>query len=311
MNIKRSLLCSLFIYIPCLTTSLPQYYCTAANSIYFPHLLNLIGSIHKHNFEQLENIMVFDLGLSSAERDHLKTIQKLSLHDVERIHPDVLTIFKVHATGKTVPGWYAWKPVAIKQALDVVPYVLWIDAGSTVLKRLDPLFEYIEKHGYFLGTIGMDVNIYNVGWGTTKYVVEAFTLDTPENKWILSAPFVMGNIIGASRKAYKQLVRPFYEMVKNIRLFEDDGTTPNGFGTGRHDQTLLSIHAHLNNLKVHVQDETQRVPMILDLDECSSPLYITWNVHSVCAKTHIYSSRNDLRNAVHYHQYIRYCEKST
>lgn len=251
--------------------------------------------------------MVFDLGLSEEERAHLQTIQKLSLHTVEQTNPYILTVFKRQNDGKSVPGWYSWKPVIIKQSLDLAPYVLWIDAGSTVLKNLNLLFEYIEYQGYFLSTIGMDTNIYNVGWGTTQYVRDVYALDKPENQWILSTPPVMGGIIGASRKSYQELVLPFYEMAKNVRLFEDDGTTPNGFGSGRHDQTLLSTHAYLNNLIVHDQDATQHDPMLLKTDTKSHRFYITWDRWHVSRKrTHIYSSRDDLRFANYYRHCIRY-----
>jgi hypothetical protein len=37
-----------------------------------------------------------------------------------------------------------------------------------------------------------------------------------------------------------------YELSKDIKYFIDEGTTPYGY-TGRHDQTLFSIYARLNN----------------------------------------------------------------
>ena len=50
-------------------------------------------------------------------------------------------------------------------------------------------------------------------------------------------------IIGVSRKAMEYMVMPLYKLSNNLRLFEDDGTSVNGFGSGRHDQMVLSVFA--------------------------------------------------------------------
>src|SRR3990167_2993543 len=115
--------------------NIPQYYCTAIDSNYFNLFLNLLGSIHHTNFEQLEEIAVFDLGLNANQIAYLNKVQKLKVYSLQPTNPDMLKPFRLHPEmGKMVPGWYSWKYVAIKQALDMHPYVLWIDAGSTVLK---------------------------------------------------------------------------------------------------------------------------------------------------------------------------------
>src|SRR5439155_21284257 len=51
-----------------------HYFCTAADSSYFTHLLNLIGSIHKISFDQLGEIAVFDLGLHQEQVEELNKI---------------------------------------------------------------------------------------------------------------------------------------------------------------------------------------------------------------------------------------------
>lgn len=287
-----------------------HYFCTAADSKYFAPLLNLIGSIHTTCFDRLGEIAVFDLGLTQEQIQHLNTIAKVSVHNVKLVHPDLLKPCKTHHNGKTVPGWYAWKFVILQQALDLFPYVLWVDAGTTILKPLDTLFNYIQQTGYFLSTIG-DEKLNNqlrhpIQWCTTTYVKHYFQLDLPERKWILAQEPVLSNTIGASRKALDYLVKPLRNFVDDLRLFVDDGTTPMGFGTGRHDLTLLSIFAYLQGLTIHHQDHTQQIPIYLSVDGKNEEFYITWHGAFVNDKTCIYNSRGDLHNAQQYNQHIRY-----
>ncbi len=292
--------------------SVPLYFCTGANSDYFPHLLNLIGSIHNVNFNELGHIAIFNLGLTDEQINQLNEIEKLTVHQVEKTHPDILTFFYLPNGYRTL-GWYAWKPVAIKQALDMFPYVLWIDAGSTVLKSLSNLFKHIKQNDYFLGTIGDEMSndqfMHPVEWGTTQYIINKFDLTSPEKKWMLSQESLMGNIIGISRVSIHDFIIPLYELTKDLRNFQDDGTTPQGFGTARHDQTLLSILGYTKNLNILKQDHTQNTPMYLTVNNNQIPFYITWNPHYVNEKTSIYSSRGDLTNINHYQSCIHYKEK--
>lgn len=287
-----------------------QYFCTAADSRYYPNLLNLIGSIHNLSFNNLGEIAVFDLGLSQEQIEHLNKIEKVSIYKIELAHPDLLKQFKASNNGKMVAGWYAWKFVILKQALDLFPYVIWLDSGTTVLKPLDNLFKYIQQTGYFLCTMG-DEKFYNqishpIKWGATEYVKNQFNLYLIEKKWILDQEPLLSGTIGVSRKAMDYLVKPLYEFSKNLRLFEDDGTAPNGFGTGRHDQTILSVFAYNNGLTIHQEDYTEQTPMYLNIDGKYEELYITWNGEFVNNKTSIYNSRCDLRNYENYLKYIRY-----
>jgi len=129
-----------------------QYYCTAANKNYYEQLLNLIASIHRHNFDNLGHIAVFDLGLSSSQINYLSHIQKVGIYKLELVNPYILTKYKANQANKMVVGWYSWKPVAIKQAFEIFPeesVFLWIDAGTTVLKDISILFTYIKHKGYF------------------------------------------------------------------------------------------------------------------------------------------------------------------
>lgn len=303
---KIFILSALFVNI--LNAKVPLYFCTAADSKYFFHLLNLIGSIHRVNYDELGEIAVFDLGMTQEQCAVLQTIEKVVLYEVEKVHTDIIKPFLTVSTGrKIVPGWYAWKPVVIKQALEKFPYVLWIDAGTTVLRPLNIFFQHIQQNGYFLATIGMSgTKCSPISWGTTEYVKNLFNLNNKERKWILDKDSVMAGLIGVSRESADLFIMPLYKLAHEMRPFIDDGSAPDGFGTARYEQTLLSILSYLKKLTIFDQDETQKKPIYLHVDGVNLPVYITWQGNFLTDQTHIYSSRNDLCNFDYFVQHIHY-----
>ncbi len=290
-------------------TPIPQYYCTAADDKYFDYVLHLIGSIHATNFENTGEIAVANIGMNPQQLEHLKTIQKVRIFEVEKTNPQIITPFVVNASRKSVPGWYSWKPTAVKQALEFYPYVLWIDATSLVLKPVDALFKHIKQNGYFVCTIGNEIIDgtfrHPLSWCTTARVRENFNLNDPKNAWILNAEQIMTTTFGISRES-ASLFEPFFETSKDIALFIDDGTTPTGLGSGRHDQTLLSVIAYTQNWLVHKQDYTQQRPLSLMVNARETPFYITWHKSYIDNRTCIYNARADTLNYGHFVQDIRY-----
>ncbi|MDR3645984.1 MAG: hypothetical protein P4L22_00400 [Candidatus Babeliales bacterium] len=282
-----------FMHASYCNESIDLYFCTAANSKYFNNLLNLIGSIHKTNFDNLREIAVFNIGLSTEELEKLNTIQKVKTYEVELTHPDLLKPFKTTLCGKEVPGWYAWKPVILKQSLEMFPYVLYIDAGLGVLRPLDNLFKYIQQNKYFLGRL----RPHSVWRQTNQYLYEKFELRKPENEWVIFQDPIVGFIIGASRQAKDILINPFYEFTKDITNFQDDGTCPGGFGDYRHDQSLLSVYGHLNRLWTHRLGCENNTPILLNIENKTEDFYFHIDIPLVNEKTHIYySARFDERH---------------
>ena len=68
----------------------PIYICTGTDYKYFPYLLNLIGSLFRVDYENIEEIAVFDLGMHKSQRNHVSSIKKVTVYDVELTHPDIL-----------------------------------------------------------------------------------------------------------------------------------------------------------------------------------------------------------------------------
>ncbi len=301
MRIKRNFfLCSLLLSFMGIICTPPMYFCTAANSPYFDRLLNLIGCLHKVNFNDIEQIAVFDIGLDQKQREKLSSIKKVRVYEVEKTHPDILKPFEVRPD-KFVPGWYAWKPVVIKQSLEMFPYVLWIDAGTIILKPLDNVFHHIIQNGYML---------VHGGWHylhrhTTQHVINKFDLRDPSRKWILEAPSIAAFWIGVTRDMGKKLIFPIYEMATDLNNFIDDGSSSLGFGAGRYEQTLISIQAHIMGLTVFNTNHTP-TKIILSVDDKKIPFYATWEPSKFYANQSLYDVLYQVRELMGFDSYIKY-----
>jgi hypothetical protein len=236
-----------------------QYYCTYADARHFNFLLNLIGSIHHVDYDRLGEIMVFDLGLNKNQKQHLSKIDKVNLYEVEKVNSDITKPFISSPGGKVARGWFTWKPVVIKQALEKYPYVLCIDSGITVLKSLEPLFNYIRDYGYFLIS-NLPILTCNIESRVTREVLNKVINKESKDirSFLLKKDTIMisAGLQGVSRDLLDDYVLPMYEYAHNPTLFRDDKTAKKGFGEARHDQTLFSILAHKLKLKIHPEGWT-------------------------------------------------------
>lgn len=304
------------LFIACFCLSIPnvfaekynpekKYIATCADSNFYSLLLNLIGSIHRVHNEDLGEIAVFNLGLSYDQIKELRSLEKVEVYEVEMTNPGMLTYFHVGrpdgkpGQGKMVRGWYSFKPAVIKQALDLFPCFLYLDAGCLVLKPLDDLFKHIQQNAYFL------MGGPNIRQMTTNYIIDKFDLKSEERKWILEDTTlgISAAVQGISRKVRDSYVMPIFNLSKDLRNFMDDGTAPGGFGTARHDQTLYSIQAALLGFDVNVIESTQKKPILLNVNNKKIPFYATWDPRFCSDQTHLLiqaSYSRDFRNHIKY-----------
>lgn len=267
-----------------------HYFCTSADAKHYPLLINLIASIHKVDFDHLDEIAVFDLGLDSEQKKSLEKIEKVKVYEIEMTHLDLLQYFHTGG-GKNVRGWYAWKPVAMKQGLDMFPYLMYLDAGSLVLTSPDDLFRHIKQNGYFL--IDVYHNIVNrITYPVLDKIVSKLPKDDQDlvlhnNTWMIA-----GGVQGLSRSVYYNYIFPMYLLSSNLALFMDDQSAKMGFGSARHDQTLFSIFARV--LKFNVNQEGWSN---LTIDGKKVPFHYHYHWAEVTESTCIYSCRWDDRLA--------------
>lgn len=266
-----------------LKDSVPMYFCTAADAKHYPLLLNMIGSIHKHNFNDTVEISVYDLGLTPEQRRELNNIKRVTVYEVEQTNPDILTDIET-GINRSVKGLFSWKPVVIKDCLDKHPYVLYIDSGTTILKPLGKLFKHIIQNGYLLFDCGHSIKCM-----ATEYLIHKFNI---QDTTILSDDTfgIDAGFQGVSRQLYDSYVLPIYELSKDIKNFTDDGTCPQGWGYGRHDQTLYSILARKLNLNIQYHDNKD-IECNLYIDGKKQPFHITHTPQWITPDTTIFRSR--------------------
>lgn len=227
------------------------YFCTASNYRYYKYLINLIGSIHRVNFDDLGEIAVFDLGMTQEELKELENIEKVKVYKVEPTNPEILNpLPKFPGSQELIPGLYSWKPVVLKQALEMFPYVQYIDAGMAITRPFNHIFDQIKSQGYFLISCN-----HSIGWMTNKYIIEKLNLMSPQRAWILGTDGISAGFQGLSKAKLQDYLMPIYELSKDLKNFIDYGTIYGGFN-GRHDQTLFSIQARLCGMHINSQDRS-------------------------------------------------------
>jgi len=221
------------------------YFATSADTEHYEWALNLIATIHRYNYSDTGEIAVFDLGLTDFETNELEKIEKVKVYPVEVVNKEMLIKFKVNKEGKIARGWYSWKPVVLKQALDLFPAVLYLDAGITLTGPSHPIFKWIQQHNCFLVDCG-----HNVKRMAIQSVSKKFQLNLPENSWVLDTLGISAGVQGVTSAIKESYILPLYQMAHDISYFVDDGSAPKGFGFARHDQTLFSIQARLLHLPI-------------------------------------------------------------
>ena len=266
--------------------SIPMYFCTAADEKHYPLLLNMIGSIYKFNFYDVVEIRVYDIGLNEIQKKELNNIKKVKVCKIEETNPDISKYIET-GTNRSVRGLFSWKPVLIKDSLDYYDYVLYLDAGTTICKPLNNLFKHVKQNGYLLFDCG-----HSIKWMTTKYLIDKLDLESEKNKFILDDKTfgIDAGFMGVSKSLYNNFILPMYEYSKDIKNFTDDGTCPEGWGTGRHDQTLFSILARKLKLEIIYHNDTEN-PAYLIVDGNKLDFDITHNHKLVTNKTTIFRSR--------------------
>lgn len=218
---------------------------SSSDADFYPQLLNMMGSIYSTNPRREKKFLIIDLGLTPEQRIFLSGLPNVICKEVEKTNSEILVKQLVRPPNKFARGWYSWKPVAFKMGFDHFDYFLYIDAGITIAQSLDPIFEQILNNGYFFieGIWNSDINKMS-----TLFVKRFFIHKFKDTRFIFQRG-ILGGIQGLHKRVCSQYVQECYEHSKNIRLFMDDGTAPEGFGHGRHDQTIFSMYVIKNNWK--------------------------------------------------------------
>lgn len=200
---------------------------TATNDPYYDSLLTLISSIHKHSFKHVDQIFVYNLGLTDNQINKLKTIKYLTVVDFsdkdKNSHPKFME-----------PKSYVYKIHCMHDAKKFGSNILWIDSGAMFLKSNKEIFDYIEQNGLFLvGDIHKNISYTH---SDCRKIMEASDSELNDNQ-------IWAGLVGYNiNHQYANIIKEAYEysMIPGCL----DGNQENH----RHDQSILSILASRYNI---------------------------------------------------------------
>lgn len=122
---------------------------TACDSNYFESCLTLISSIHSLSYDNVDKIIVYDLGLQQKQKDILSVLEKVTCVHLEET-VDYLRQNNCLSEHFMEPKQFAWKPYVFVHSRKFGRYVFYLDSGCVLLKNIEPIYARIKKMGTWL-----------------------------------------------------------------------------------------------------------------------------------------------------------------
>jgi hypothetical protein len=193
------------------------------NSKFFKAGISLIASIHRHSFATVDEIVIYDLGLTAREIRYLNRCEKVRV----QAYPDrVKTFFP----GFLEPRNFAWKPFVIKDAgRNAGDLVFYLDAGIVALKDLQMIYDLIAAKEIFL----VQDSQLNRNW-TTPEAFELMNASAAEIAGQQLCAGILGYKVGGK---YQTLIDQAYHYAQNEAIICGDPKKH------RHDQSIYSVLA--------------------------------------------------------------------
>ena len=222
---------------------------TGADARYGYQLVNLIGSV-RANSDVFDKVVAFDLGLEPAQRTLLADVRRVEVHTVPEFAPH-------WRQGRTWKTWI-WTHVDADR-------LFWLDAGTTVLRTLQPALRQVDDHGYFVVSQG-----HPVGESIPSDYYELYGFPREHASRDTIAAGILAFQVGSD--FYDRVVVPAHEDAVNGRSIGFSPADLPGRNAGldhtdtpmlrdclhfRWDQTVLNLRFYLG-----VDD-----PVVADLDE--------------------------------------------
>lgn len=221
---------------------------TAATDNYFRRLQDLIGSIHQ--FDGDTPVYVYDIGLRQAQVSELLRYKNVNYR---RFDYDKYPPFIRKRAAPLAPDYQratnggmrqAIKLLVLAELMDEIPNpVLWLDAGSHIERSLDPVREYLGKHGYFFTCMSRGPHMRKY-----THVKTLKFLGKPEYKRFLghTSTGSMG-FGGRASWSYRAIAVPARDCVLNKACIEPRGAS---LRNHRYDASVISALLQMNGIAV-------------------------------------------------------------
>jgi hypothetical protein len=236
---------------------------TAADSKYFVPMKRLLGSVHQHEQGVAARIVVFDMGLSSAQTAFLAN--RFPLVRVEKF--DVSSEIP-WATIAANAGFYAWKPIMINRVMrQFGDDVIWLDASIVVRRPLWRIRSVMRSRGFY--------GSYWTG-RAVKDATSPVTISVLNAKAESELPMIVASAVGFSARDSKAtaMLSEWVRQATDPAVNNPPGAT---VGTHKGDQSVLSILAYrfgiveplpkrLDSWRLDYFIQNDRKTMFLDTD---------------------------------------------
>jgi hypothetical protein len=161
-------------------------------------------------------------------------------------HPEALCFYHDYPNPHFKGGnHYYLKPSALAESKKSHSQLLWMDSSCWVIKDLAPIWEAIEKDGYYFIHSGFNCSQY-----CNDESLEYFGVSRDEAEKI---PMIYAICFGLDLK--HAIGKRIYEMFINSafnHIFDDGhGSCDSRFIAHRHDQSALSLIAYRFGCKIH------------------------------------------------------------
>jgi uncharacterized protein YlaI len=195
----------------------------------------MIASVYHTSPGVVERVLVYDLGLTTLQKQRLTRIEKVEVLGL----PDYTLDFY---PGYREPKQYAWKMCCIKEARQYGDLVFWLDSGIACLRNMREIYDEIDRDHIFLVN---NSNNHPIRTHLSPECERVMKM-TDEEK---NAPMISAGVQG-----YK--TNGFYQD------YVDDGfqwsqvkeAVHGSHANHRHDQTIYSVLAHRHGLSDSLHD---------------------------------------------------------
>jgi hypothetical protein len=201
---------------------------TGAASGQFNDLKNLVGSVHAH--ESSVSMVIYDLGLSDAQRGEIDTWKHVALKTFD---------FSKYTGHVTDLKNNAWKPLVIQEAIEEYGTILFVSTSYSVVNRMEGLFFLLWRDGVFSPTIGGNLFAgvdYNSST-TRQYYKDSFNMKSVDYQWKpLCSLDLFGHVSGSI--VQQQVIGPLSSCANNRDCWSPSRLTGNP--SGKLDNILFS-----------------------------------------------------------------------
>lgn len=228
---------------------------TGANDDYILTLIDFIYSYIRRELD-LNNLIIYDLGISKENREKIPSTIHLKLFDYS-LYPEYVNLNKYNGLHCS----YAFKPIIIYNEVQLNPDipVIWMDSANRFNKPIiQKIVEVLFNQGIYSPISQPENTIETIELNHPITCRKLGITEQEQQKYLTSRS---GNIVGVlySSIAGKQIIDEWYTYALDKDIIIPVGSSRNNH---RQDQTVLSILMYLYEKKTNIKFERSKFDIL-------------------------------------------------